>query len=107
MPRDGHITSGSWSGRTDGGRAPIACGRHADLIAFSDFLDDHPKLQAADAGVSLSPKQSDQVVTATAMEHKREEHVLADLKAKSPMLHLRLMEDWMRKRSHRDLFRDH
>jgi hypothetical protein len=50
-------------------------------------------------------RQAEEALPATAVEHKREEHALADLKDKSPMLHLHLMEDWMRKRSHRDLLR--
>jgi hypothetical protein len=86
---------------------PASPFRVTELIAFGDFLDEHPKVQAADVGVGLSPKQSDQVMPATAAEHKREEHVLADLKAKSPMLHLQLIEDWMRKRSHQDMIRPH
>ena len=36
----------------------------------------------------LSQRQSDQAVPTTAMEHKREERALTDLKAKPPMLHL-------------------
>lgn len=75
------------------------------MIAFGDFLDQHPKVQAPDVGVGLSPRHSDQAVPATALEHKREEHVLADLQAKSPRLHLHLIEDWMHKRSHGDLLR--
>ena len=76
-----------------------------DLIALGDFLDDHAKVQAADVGVGLRPKHPDQADPSTAVEHKREERILADLKAKSPMLQLHLGEDWMRKRSHRDLLR--
>jgi hypothetical protein len=84
---------------------PASPFRVTELIAFGDFLDQHPKVQAADVGVGLSPRHSDQALPATAVEHKSEEHALADLKEKSPMLHLYLIENWMLKRSHRDLLR--
>jgi hypothetical protein len=79
----------------------------AELIAFGDFLDERPKVQAADVGVALLPKKQDQVAAPSVMERQRQERVLADLPAKSSMLHLHLIEDWMRKRSHRDLLGSH
>ena len=84
---------------------PASAYRVTDLIAFGDFLSDRAKVQAADVGVGLRPKQPDQADPATAVEHKRKEHVLADLKTKSPMLQLHLVEDQMQKRSHQDLLR--
>jgi hypothetical protein len=62
-------------------------------------------VQAADVGVGLAPKRPERVQPTTAVEHKREEHVLAELTAKSAVLHLHLIEDWMRKRLHRDVLR--
>lgn len=76
------------------------------LIAFGDFLDKQPKAQAADVGVGLTPAKSHHDDPATAVEHKREEHFLTDLKAKSTMLHLHPIEDWMRNRSHQDLLHE-
>jgi hypothetical protein len=77
----------------------------AELIAFGDFLDQRPKVQAADVGVALLPKKQDQAAAPSVMERQRQERVLADLRAKSSILHLHLIEDWMRKCSHRDLLR--
>ena len=75
--------------------------RVTGLVAFGDFLDEGAKVQAADAGVGLT--HAVDVPPGAAVEHKREEHILAELKAKSAMLHLHLLEDWMRRRSHLDL----
>jgi hypothetical protein len=56
---------------------PASPFRVTELIAFGDILDEHSKVQTADVAVALSPKESDQAMPATAVEHKREEHVLA------------------------------
>jgi len=77
--------------------------RVSEVVAFGDFLDENAKAQAADVGVALERKERDRGDAATAMEHKREEDVLAVLRGKSSLLHLHPMEDWMRKRRHRDV----
>ncbi|HLJ48139.1 MAG TPA: hypothetical protein VKU01_19125 [Bryobacteraceae bacterium] len=81
--------------------APASPFRVIELIAFGDFLDEHAKVQAANVGVGLAPKDLAKNVSDSAVERKREEHVLSDLRGKSTLLHLNLIEDWMRKRSHR------
>jgi hypothetical protein len=77
--------------------------RVTGLAAFGDFLDKHDKAQAADVGVALEPVQAGELAPGAAMEHKREEDVLGHLRARSPLMHLYLMEDWMRRRSHLEL----
>jgi hypothetical protein len=72
---------------------PAAPVHVTDVVAFGDFLDELEKVQAADVGVGL---------TSTA-DHKITEDVLTNLRARSTMLHLHPYEDWMRKRSHRDV----
>lgn len=73
------------------------------LLAFGDFLDERPKVQAADVGVALVPRRPQEAGPETAVERKHEEQALAGLKAKSAMLQLHRLEDWMRRRAHQDL----
>ena len=77
--------------------------RVSEIVAYGDFLDEKTKAQAADVGVGLTPKKRDGEEIGTAAEHQREVDVLAALRGKSTMLHLRLIEDWMRRLRHRDV----
>jgi len=77
--------------------------RVSELVAFGDFLDENAKAQAADVGVGLARKEREAGEVETAVEHKREEDVLTALRGKSSLLHLHPIEDWMRKRRHRNV----
>ena len=77
--------------------------RVTELVAYGDFLDEHPKVQAADVGVGLELRSERRSASDSSIEKKSEEQVLSDLRAKSTLVHLHRMEDWMRRRSHRDV----
>lgn len=77
--------------------------RTDELIAFGDFLTDQSKVQAADVGVKLVPKESSNAPPEIAIQHKLIEDALARLKCKSSMLQPRVMQDWMLGRSYSKL----
>jgi hypothetical protein len=73
-----------------------------DAVAFGDFLSNPARVQAADVGVRLIRKKSGFA------EHSKKKQVaqqqfLKQLRAKSPMLNLKLYEEWMTLRNHRRL----
>lgn len=75
----------------------------SEAVAFGDFLSDQPRVQAADVGIRLTPRNTDSENSATAVEHKAEEAFLKQLRGKSPALRIQAYEDWMSARSHRKL----
>ena len=73
-----------------------------DAVAFGDFLGDGARLQAAEVGVRLARKRSEEV-TGSAKEHRAEVAFLKQLHGKTALLHVIPYEDWMSARSHRTL----
>jgi hypothetical protein len=68
--------------------------------AFGDFLKDRTRVQAADVGIRLVPRQS---TIENAAEAREEEAFLKKLRGKAATLNLQLYEDWMSERTHRKL----
>jgi hypothetical protein len=75
--------------------------RVTEAIAFGDFLrKTSSRVQAADIGIGLQLRRNKD---ASAKNHKSEEAFLKHLRGRNPMLNLRPLEDWMTRRTHRDL----
>jgi hypothetical protein len=72
-----------------------------DAVVFGDFLGDASRVQAAEVGVRLAPKNEE--LSASAKEHPAELAFLKQLRGKSALLHIQPYEEWMNSRSHRDL----
>jgi hypothetical protein len=62
-------------------------------VAFGDFLSGSPRVQAADVGIQLQRRE----------DAETESKIFAMLRDRSPLLHLRRYEEWMSKRTHRDV----
>jgi hypothetical protein len=77
--------------------------RVTNAVAFGDFLSGCARVQAADVGVQLSPRQPASAEAGSAVEKAAENEFLRQLKGKSPMLNVRAYEEWMGSRSHRKL----
>ena len=73
-----------------------------EAVAFGDFLSDRARLQAAEVGVHLAPREPGEVDSAR--EHKVQREFLKQLQAKSSVLRVTLYEKWMSARIHRKLF---
>ena len=71
-------------------------------VAFGDFLGEAVRVQAAEVGIRLAPKKTEQL-TASAKEHRAELAFLKQLRGKTALLHIQPYEDWMHSRSHRNL----
>jgi hypothetical protein len=74
-----------------------------EAVAFGDFMSDRSRLQAADVGIRLLPRESGANETETAREHAAEEAFLKHLRGKTASLHIQRYEEWMSARSHRKL----
>jgi hypothetical protein len=78
----------------------------AAAIAFGDFLNSPPRVQAADVGVHLQrrkPLENSPDSTDSTKEHIARDRFLKERLGKTTLLHLRPFEDWMRIRTHRNL----
>ena len=84
-------------------RAATARFRITKAVAFGDFLAGRPRVQAADVGVQLSPREPTSAEAGSAVEKAAEREFLKQLKGKSPMLDLQPYEEWMGSRSHRKM----
>jgi hypothetical protein len=85
--------------------------RITNAIAFGDFLLlDRARVQPVDVGIGLArrgeslPRNNSATVPHSASEAEAERKFLRNLRAKSAHLMLRPYADWMRNRTHRDLF---
>lgn len=76
--------------------------RITEAVAFGDFLSDRGRVQAADVGVRLIPKEDGESI-ASVKEHAAELDFLKQLRGKAPVLHVVPYEDWMSSRSHKRL----
>lgn len=74
----------------------------SDAVAFGDFLADAARVQAAEVGIRLMSKKTEES-TASAKQHRAELAFLKQLRGKTALLHVEPYEEWMRSRSHRDL----
>jgi len=69
-----------------------------DAVAFGDSLSDRARVQAADVGIAVAPRGEK-----GAPRIAPGKQLLANLRAKSPMLHLYPLAGWMMQRTHRGL----
>ncbi len=70
----------------------------ARVIVFGDYLSDRNRLQAAEIGVEFAHGGE-----RGAAEHEAEQQALKELKGRSAMLNVHLLEAWMLARTHRVL----
>ena len=72
-------------------------------VAFGDFLSGRPQVQAADVGIELTRRRPEPNAILSASQQSLQRKLLQQLKAKTPLVNLRPHEEWMSRRSHRDL----
>jgi hypothetical protein len=70
----------------------------ARIVVFGDYLSDRDRLQAAEIGVEFA-----QGGEQGAAEMDAERQAIKELKARSAVLNLHVLEPWMVTRSHRAL----
>jgi hypothetical protein len=70
----------------------------ARVVVFGDYLSDRDRLQAAEIGVEFAQGGEEGVA-----EKDAERQAIKELKARSAMLNLHVLEPWMVARSHRAL----
>ena len=75
----------------------------ADAVAFGDFLSGRARVQAADIGIRLEPRNPAAHHPHWAGERERQEAFLKQLRGKTPLLNLQSYEEWMSARAHRKL----
>src|SRR5689334_454315 len=75
----------------------------SEAVAFGDFLCEQARVQAADVGIRLTPREADSGGVALAVEHKAEEAFLKQLRGRSAALHIQRYEHRRSARSHRKL----
>jgi DNA-binding MarR family transcriptional regulator len=73
-----------------------------EAVAFGDFLSDRARVQAAEVGVHLAPREPGEADSAK--EHKTQREFLKQLQGRSSLLHVGPYEKWMSARTHRKLF---
>ena len=72
-------------------------------VAFGDFLSGRPRVQAADVGIGLEPRNPTAHHPHWAGERARQEAFLKQLRGKTPLLNLQPYAEWMNARKHRKL----
>ena len=75
----------------------------ADAVAFGDFLSKRARVQAADVGIRLEPRNALAHHPHWASERSRQEAFLKQLRGKTPLLNVQRFADWMSARTHRKL----
>jgi hypothetical protein len=75
----------------------------ADAVAFGDFSSGRARVQAADVGIRLEPRNPAAHHPHWAGERERQEAFLKQLRGKTPLLNLQLYAEWMNARTHRKL----
>ena len=75
----------------------------SEAVAFGDFLSEDARVQPAEVGIRLTPRNTAVDASASAVEHKAEEAFLKQLRGRSAALHIQDYEPWMSARSHRKL----
>jgi hypothetical protein len=74
-------------------------------VAFGDFLSDRPRVQAPDVGIDLVKRKSDTGAKTSATEAKAQLAFLKQLRGKNVPLNIQPYQEWMSKRSHKELLR--
>jgi hypothetical protein len=72
-------------------------------VAFGDFLSARPRVQAADVGIRLEPRNPEAHKMHSASEHERQEAFLKQLRGRTPLVNLHPYAEWMSTRAHRKL----
>jgi hypothetical protein len=72
-------------------------------VAFGDFLSGRARVQAADVGIRLEPRNPAAHHSHFASERARQEAFLKQLKGKTPLLNVQPFAEWMSARTHRKL----
>jgi hypothetical protein len=75
----------------------------SDAAAFGDFLSGRARVQAADIGIRLEPRNPTAHHPHWAGERERQEVFLKQLRGKTPLLNLQQYTEWMGWRTHRRL----
>ena len=70
-----------------------------EAVAFGDFLSDRARVQAAEVGVQLAPREPGEADSAR--EHKAQREFFKQLQGRSSLLHVGPYEKWMSARTHR------
>jgi DNA-binding MarR family transcriptional regulator len=84
---------------------PSAEYKIADAVTFGDFLSGGARVQAADIGIRLEPRNPEAHHPHWAGERERQEAFLKQLRGKTPLLNLQPYSDWMGARTHRELLK--
>jgi DNA-binding transcriptional regulator YhcF (GntR family) len=74
-----------------------------DAVAFGDFLSGRIRVQAADVGIRLEPRNPIGHHPHFASERSRQEAFLKQLKGKTPLLNVQPYAEWMSARTHHRL----
>jgi hypothetical protein len=77
----------------------------ADTVAFGDFSSGRARVQAADVGILLEPRNPAAHHPHWAGERERQEAFLKQLRGKTPLLNLQPYAEWMSARRHRKLIK--
>jgi hypothetical protein len=77
----------------------------AEAVAFGGFLSGRTRVQSADVGIRLEPRNPAAHHPHWAGEQDRQEAFLRQLRGRTPLLNLHLYAEWMGARTHRKLFR--
>jgi hypothetical protein len=74
----------------------------AEAVAFGDFLSGRARVQAADVGIRLEPRDREGQEN-SASEHGRQGAFLKQLRGKTPLLNIHPYAEWMGVRAHQKL----
>jgi DNA-binding transcriptional regulator YhcF (GntR family) len=72
----------------------------ADAVAFGDFLSGRARVQAADIGIRLEPRNPTGHHPHWASEQSRQEAFFKQLRGRTPILNLHSYAEWMGTRTH-------
>ncbi len=75
----------------------------AEAVAFGDFLSGRARVQAADVGIRLEPRNPAAHHPHWAGERVRQESFLKQLRGRTPLVNVQPYSDWMSARTHRKL----
>jgi len=75
----------------------------ADAVAFGDFLSGRARVQAADVGIRLEPRNRAAHHPHWVSEHARQEAFLKQLRGRTPLVNLQPYAEWMSARAHQKL----
>ena len=82
---------------------PSADYKIGEAVAFGDFLSGRARVQAADVGVRLEPRNPMAHHPHWAGEQDRQEAFLKQLRGRTPLVSIQPYSEWMSARTHRKL----